>query len=225
MTSADDPWCKSMALDWAKYRDYNVCRVNWASLSFVEYFSEALTGNIQQVARYAIKFMDRILHEGYQLKDVVCVGHSFGGHICGFIGEHYKGEIPLIVGLDIAGIGFTIPFVMPRSFRLDETDAKFVMAVHSCNFGLGPNLQVGHQDFYINSGLCVLQKGCVAGGYVDAVYDQLLGCGHYRAVQIFHDSLNPVNNKCIAKKCFGVIGYALDHCLNVVDRLGFDSKR
>lgn len=65
-------------------------------------------------------------------------------------------------GLDPAGWLFTKPFIVPKYYRLHKDDAKFVQAIHTDTnyFGLGSDLDFGHQDFYPNSGASP-QPGCV----------------------------------------------------------------
>ena len=52
-------------------------------------------------------------------KNVHCIGHSLGAHVCGFAGKEVK--LNRITGLDPAGPGFT--FKEPHQ-RLDKSDAQ-----------------------------------------------------------------------------------------------------
>ena len=89
------------------------------------------------------------------LDSVHIYGHSLGAHIAGYAGAGLGGKISRITAMDAAE-----PFFqnLPRSVRLDTTDARFVEAIHtdSKNFitslGLGFSEPLGHLDLYPNGG-------------------------------------------------------------------------
>ena len=73
-----------------------------------------------------------------------------GSHTCGYAGEQIQG-LGRITGLDPAEPYFQY---RPSNVRLDETDAKFVDAIHTdaktiLLLGYGMLQPVGHLDFYV----------------------------------------------------------------------------
>ena len=76
-----------------------------------------------------------------------CVGHSLGGHVCGFTGKTKK--LDGIIAIDPAG-----PIFQDNSEekRLNKDDAKFVQALHIDAGEFGIDERVADEDIYINSG-------------------------------------------------------------------------
>ena len=77
----------------------------------------------------------------------MCVGHSLGGHVCGFTGK--TKQLDAIVGLDTAG-----PVFEENSSRkrLNKGDAKVVYSIHFNTANLGIKKAVGDYDIYVNGG-------------------------------------------------------------------------
>ena len=77
----------------------------------------------------------------------MCVGHSLGGHVCGFTGK--TKQLDAIVGLDTAG-----PIFEENSShkRLNKGDAKVVYSIHMNSDVLGIKKPVGDYDIYVNGG-------------------------------------------------------------------------
>ena len=76
-----------------------------------------------------------------------CVGHSLGGHICGFTGK--TNQLDGILAIDPAGPIFADN---TEEYRLNKNDAKFVQALHIDAGEFGIDLPVAHQDIYVNEG-------------------------------------------------------------------------
>lgn len=76
-----------------------------------------------------------------------CVGHSLGGHICGFTGK--TNQLDGILAIDPAGPIFADN---TEEYRLNKNDAKFVQALHVDAGEFGIDLPVAHQDIYVNGG-------------------------------------------------------------------------
>ena len=76
-----------------------------------------------------------------------CVGHSLGGHVCGFTGKTKK--LDGIIAIDPAGPIFVSN---SKEKRLNEGDATFVQALHidAGEFGIDQN--VADEDIYVNTG-------------------------------------------------------------------------
>lgn len=192
----------------------NVCRVQWASISSVEYL-RIVSQNMKIVSVYTTKFVQYLIIQGFTIEHFMCVGHSIGAHICGTVGSSFGGRIPLIISLDAAGLGFTFPILALPMSRLDTTDGQFVQAIHSCDYGAGTIIPIGHQDIYIDSGLCSLQRGCNSN----------FSCAHNRVLDVFRHSLNGTDKKCRTIKCANRGMYLLKQCAGgVEDYLGLDAE-
>lgn len=82
-------------------------------------------------------------------------GHSLGAHVAGYAGKFLEGKLGRITAMDPAE-----PFFqqLPKSVRLDASDAKFVEAIHTDAKkyvpygGLGFSENVGHLNFWPNGG-------------------------------------------------------------------------
>ena len=76
-----------------------------------------------------------------------CVGHSLGGHVCGFTGK--TKQLDGIIAIDPAGPIFVSN---SKEKRLNKGDAKFIQALHidAGEFGIDEN--VADQDIYVNTG-------------------------------------------------------------------------
>ena len=76
-----------------------------------------------------------------------CIGHSLGGHVCGFTGK--TKQLDGILALDPAG-----PIFQDNSEdkRLNKDDAKFVQALHIDAGEFGIDQRVADEDIYVNNG-------------------------------------------------------------------------
>lgn len=89
------------------------------------------------------------------------VGHSLGANLGGMIGYEIKsmtGErryIYRVTGLDLAGVGFELPY---DPIPLNRFDAVFNDNIHTGAKILGLFAPTGDADFYPNDGLT--QPGC-----------------------------------------------------------------
>ncbi|KAG1653732.1 Pancreatic triacylglycerol lipase [Nymphon striatum] len=120
------PWVKRLAKEFLTYGDYNVIAVNWAGGSGPTY-TEA-TANTRVVGAVIAQFITYLRAEFHlAFENVHLIGHSLGAHVAGYAGERIN-KISRISGLDPAE-----PYYdgMPRSVRLDTTDAKFVDIIHT----------------------------------------------------------------------------------------------
>lgn len=96
-----------------------------------------------------------IVNLGIPNLKTMCIGHSLGGHVCGFTGK--TKQLDAIVGLDTAG-----PIFEENSAdnRLNKGDAKVVYSIHFNSDSLGIKKAVGDYDIYVNGG--ENQPGCGA---------------------------------------------------------------
>jgi len=188
-------WMKRLTANLLDHGDYNVIIVNWGGGSMPMY-SQA-TSNTRVVGLEIGHMVNTMIKEfGVDPADVHCIGHSLGSHTCGYAGEQIQG-LGRITGLDPAEPYFQY---LPSNVRLDETDAKFVDAIHTdaktiLLLGYGMLQPVGHLDFYVNGGSG--QPGCdPANIAIDAITEDMVNgvrelgaCNHLRAIEFFIDSL------------------------------------
>lgn len=134
----------------------------------------------------------RQIYSGLSGDRLYVVGFSLGAHVAGFAGKNFPG-IARISGLEPAGPGY---FPTSAAHRLDKTDAKFVDVIHTNAqnsdydyYHFGYPLTVGHVDFYVNDGSN--QPGC----------DDILGCSHFRAHELYIASFN--ESRILGYKCSG----------------------
>lgn len=138
--------------------DCNLIMVDWRKLALKFYTTSICY--VPKVAEFVANFLCSISEQfEISLDDVHLVGHSLGGQMSGFIGQHTKRicnkTIGRITGMDPAG-----PFYqgLPTSQRLDDSDANFVDVIHTNAGILGYWGKCGHADFYVNCG--TIQLGC-----------------------------------------------------------------
>jgi len=188
-------WMKRLTANLLDYGDYNVIIVNWGGGSMPMY-SQA-TANTRVVGLEIGHMVNTMIREfGVNPDDVHCIGHSLGSHTCGYAGEQITG-LGRITGLDPAEPYFQY---LPTHVRLDETDAKFVDAIHTdaktiLLLGYGMIQPVGHLDFYVNGGSN--QPGCDPVNIaIDAITEDMVNgirelgaCNHLRSIEFFIDSL------------------------------------
>ncbi|XP_070536417.1 pancreatic lipase-related protein 2-like [Ptychodera flava] len=163
------------------FNDYNVFLVDWSGGARAGYFqSVANTRIVGAESDLFAKFL--YTQTGQTFGDMYCVGHSLGGHCCGYFGEGTP-FLGRITGLDPAGPNFEDEHVL---VRLDPRDAQFVDVIHTdaerlIELGLGIYQECGHVDFYPNGGKD--QPGC------DRVGSEV--CDHTRAVEYYLHSITP----------------------------------
>ncbi|XP_055912646.1 pancreatic triacylglycerol lipase isoform X2 [Eupeodes corollae] len=112
------------------------------------------------------------------------IGHSLGAHIVGNIGRYFNGTFGRITGLDPA-----LPLFVPQSADgLRPDDAKFVDVIHTDHPVFGDITPRGKADFYPNYGRAP-QPGCT-----NEDLRTLTSCSHYRAVQLYAESIGIPRN-------------------------------
>ncbi|XP_058467070.1 lipase member H-B-like [Malaya genurostris] len=205
-------WVREIVSDYIHHNGGNICAVDWSHLALVEYNLAAR--NTWKVGRYLAKFIQFLLAEGLTIEQVTLVGHSMGAHISGIAGAALEGKVPMIIGLDPAGPSFTKPSLVPSKKRLDKSDALFVQAIHTDKNIIGTSTNVGHQDFYTNSGASP-QPGCefpLVNNDTTKAYLQFI-CSHFKAVEYFRASLNR-QNIFLGTNCTSYYYYRKGECAN-----------
>jgi len=158
--------------------------------------------------RYVGVATEWVVKQLHQEDDVFihCIGHSLGAHTCGFFGNAVTNDtdypaktlIDRITALDPAGPLFTKEnfewtniFVAPDPIesdhlrdneRLERTDARKVIAIHTDSDRLGIVQSVGEADFYIGNNLNNLGS--------DQSNRQSMVCDHSRSHQLMRQSIS-----------------------------------
>lgn len=161
---------------------------------------------------------------GQTASDYILVGHSLGAHIAGFVGANFSSpQVKMILGLDPAGPGFND---VSTRFRLDPSDARLVVAIHTDKGkpghalnGLGLKIPAGHYNFYPNGG--AHQPGCRVAGREEVsftpssenLFRYLDACSHIRSawlVQSEDTSLDECQS--IAYQCSSYQNFQQGQC-------------
>ena len=117
-----------------------------------------------------------IVNLGISHLKTMCIGHSLGGHVCGFTGK--TKQLDAIVGLDTAG-----PIFEENSSlkRLNKGDAKVVYSIHFNSDSLGIKKAVGDYDVYVNGGAnqpgCSINVACSHSTFTHGFMKQILAHG------------------------------------------------
>ncbi|XP_055610292.1 lipase member H-A-like [Uranotaenia lowii] len=154
-------------------KDYNVIVVDWSYWAESWSYFEAYN-SLPGVGGIVAQLIDKLM---MQLDQVYLIGHSLGAHVAGIAGKLVKSsKIETIVGLDPAGPLFSIS---SSDNRIDISDAKSVVVIHTNGGFLGFYEPLGTVDFYPNGGIS--QPGCGM--------DFTGMCSHSRAWELFGASL------------------------------------
>ncbi|XP_021702750.1 pancreatic lipase-related protein 2 isoform X2 [Aedes aegypti] len=130
-------------------RKYNVFAVDWERISQYPCYLSSLS-NTKLVSQCTAQLYSFITFTGSLSKQITCVGHSLGAHICGMMSHHLTKRQYKIIGLDPAR-----PLIEKHAsnrFRLTKDDAKVVQIIHTNAGFLGQSSFTGTIDFCINGG-------------------------------------------------------------------------
>ncbi|XP_071953370.1 pancreatic triacylglycerol lipase-like [Antedon mediterranea] len=196
--NSDVDWVHTLGTTFINNGDVNIIRINWEKGATILYGQSAANARI--VGAEASFLIDKIKSlYGYNASNIHMIGHNLGAHIMGYAGERQTSpKIGRITGLDPAGPYFD---GTNKAVRLDPTDAEFIDVIHTdtdpvYTTGMGIYMPVGHMDFYPNGGR--QQPGCDRGLFEQIVLEGELYqggveygfCDHYRAIDIYQDSIN-----------------------------------
>lgn len=159
--------------------------MDYADLVAEKYFREALPNTIQvnislnllslkriysfllvsisntKIAPHVANVVLKWFNKGLDDKRIHLIGHSLGAQLAGLIGReiiertNHMRKIHRITGLDPAGPGF---FFGSNLHALDESDATFVVNIHTDAPIFGAPCATGHVDFWPN--FATVQPGC-----------------------------------------------------------------
>ncbi|XP_058796746.1 lipase member H-A-like isoform X2 [Phymastichus coffea] len=172
-----------------KRGDFNVIVIDWSANQHgvlnVLLAYDAVVIKLDAVAELVSRFLQFLERYGVDLSTTTIVGHSLGAHIAGLASHKAGSKVGRIVGLDPAK-----PLLSKKSIdeRLSKDDAKQVEVIHTEIDQCGLKNQMGHYDFYPNSGR--LQPGC-------STYH----CSHARSYRYFAESLDPQSKGFYGKLC------------------------
>ncbi|KFB35770.1 lipase [Anopheles sinensis] len=130
-------------------RKFNVFAVDWEVLSQYPCYLSSLS-NTKLVSQCTAQLYSFLTFAGCRSKQITCVGHSLGAHICGMMSNHLTKKQYRIIGLDPAR-----PLIekhASKEFRLTRDDAKSVQIIHTNAGLLGQSAFTGKVDFCINGG-------------------------------------------------------------------------
>ncbi|KAF5297629.1 hypothetical protein FQR65_LT09956 [Abscondita terminalis] len=177
--------------------DANVVIVSWKKVAW-DLYTRAVC-KLPEVAKIVAKFIAITSQQtGLEFRDVQLVGHSLGGQMTGFIGQHIQTltgqKVGRIIALDPAGPLYTDA---PINKRLDPSDAENVQVIHTNGGVFGYLNKCGHTDFFINCGTA--QLGCVVpeldiSGLLNLPTTAVF-CSHMRAFDIMVESVRTNNFK------------------------------
>lgn len=180
--------------------------VEWSKGSAIKFGADPYAqpaSNTRSIAWAVGNFL--LENEHFDASKAMCIGHSLGAHVCGFVGKRlresgFEGGWQRISALDPA-----YPYFDTESAagRLDRRDAHFVDVIHTSRLGL--ERPIGHADFYVSGG--VYQPGCAAkvssarsrsrrhnalASFVQQftlAIEELFACSHLRAPLIYAESI------------------------------------
>ncbi|XP_067005269.2 phospholipase A1 [Anabrus simplex] len=166
-----------------KKEDVNILMIGWGALTGPDNFAQSVS-DIRVVGAEMAGVIETLRQYFNSSLYIELVSLSIGVPLLGYIGKSLKNleakPVQLIVGLDPVGIGFEgVPEI-----RLTNTDAEFVVVVHTDCDVLGTYTRQGDVDFFMNG--CVDQPGCQRNG--SSVEEHT--CSHLKAVEYFTKSLS-----------------------------------
>ncbi|XP_058467030.1 pancreatic triacylglycerol lipase-like [Malaya genurostris] len=156
--------------------DFNVINVDWgAGANTINYITAR--NRVDAVGEIVSRMIDTLVSaSGTSRNSISIIGHSLGAHAAGNAGKYQSGNIHSIIGLDPAGVLFSLG----HSDILTENDAQYVEAVFSAAGSLGFDLPLGNANFYPNGGRS--QPGCGI--------DLTGSCAHSRSHEYFAESIS-----------------------------------
>ncbi|XP_045485483.1 pancreatic triacylglycerol lipase [Pieris rapae] len=165
----------------------NYVLLNWENEATTKYLGPVIhypVTAIPNAKRIGEDLGDALLelsNHGLDLERVHLIGHSLGSHLVGHAGRQTikkNKSVGRITGLDPAGPLYDGPTLL---HPLRETDASFVVGIHSDPVVYGTSQNVGHVDIWLNCGM-KHQPGC-RENFLEL-------CSHARAIYYYAESIN-----------------------------------
>jgi len=189
----------------------NVLIVDWGAVTKTNFPLNMLQvcGSARTVALEVATVLHRLIHHRHlNISETHCVGHSFGAHVCGYIGKNFTGQMATITALDACQPTFE---GQPSKVRLAKGDARFVMAIHTDAQPTALTGSVGFMaafadvDIYFNGG--IRQPGCIVPSNSSDIdlsdpvkaakfmAKGVMACSHSRAHAYYTEAIS--NHNCI----------------------------
>ncbi|CAK1583209.1 unnamed protein product [Parnassius mnemosyne] len=141
----------------------------------------ASTAGVNGLALRLYKFIKNMTNDGLPLSSVHLIGFSLGAHVVAITGKlvqkHLHRKLDKITALDPARPCFS----RQSEYRLEKSDAKFVLVIHTNAGVLGLEQPLGHVDVYAN-GVLTKQPECQDRSIS-------LQCDHAQAWRLFAASV------------------------------------
>ncbi|XP_067002045.2 inactive pancreatic lipase-related protein 1 isoform X2 [Anabrus simplex] len=150
-TGSGDTTSVSLIKDALLYtEDINVISVHWEDLAKGPDYQMAANNTII-AAQHLARTIERLVREeGVPLSSLHVIGFSLGAHVAGIAGSLLTiGKLPRLTALDPAGPMF---HKKTEEWRLDPSDAEFVLVLHTSGGFVSFDEPLGHADFYPNGG-------------------------------------------------------------------------
>lgn len=198
--------------------EYNSIIMDWSRGSHQTFSQSAAI--VSSMGAYLANFLQKLLELGADRNKIHLIGHSLGAHICGFAGKRIRNRIGRITALDAAGPCFGKVSSNGPSDRLTPDDAVEVDVYHYDDdfLGIGPNVQLGQHDIYVNGGS--KQPGCK--GNADAMFDaaitvitgrnRVLSESHTRSTEVATAQLADAQCQQVAYTCKNWISFTHGEC-------------
>lgn len=165
----DENAIAEFGINYLRARDVHLVCINWlAGLNTMSV--DTRKRRVLQVGEYLEYLIYLIIKQDKHTgRDIVCIGHGLGAHICGIAGERLRNppkqlfynpmrrsyQLGVIIGLDPDK---NVHESFPIEHRIDLTDAKMVIVIHSATGYYGVEEAIGSFDVYVNGGS--EQPGC-----------------------------------------------------------------
>ncbi|KAK4878334.1 hypothetical protein RN001_010840 [Aquatica leii] len=228
LQASSQGWIVEMKNEYLKIENLNVIVVDWSTYAFCsDYWPSAEV--VPEIGVITGDFIWKLVSKNHaKLNTIQINGFSLGAHVAGIAGQQVQlksggVKIERINGLDATSLGFD---GAAFNRRLDASDAKFVQAFHTSDFGM--QVRYGTIDVYFNvkDNTCGrVQPGCPFSPGVPLPANPILPivfCNHIRAVVYFIysikkplDTLLAIRCSCInfrAKMCVGAKIVVGEYC-------------
>ncbi|XP_047993381.1 phospholipase A1 member A-like [Leguminivora glycinivorella] len=123
------------------------------TFEFTERYYPEATRVMRGVGKHTGEMLAQLTKQGLNPKNLTLLGLSLGGETISFIAKSYQQitgqNISFLIALDPAGPCYR---KLGSKYRLDPSDADFVLSITTNMDGFGMNIPVGTATFYVNGG-------------------------------------------------------------------------
>ncbi|XP_055599514.1 inactive pancreatic lipase-related protein 1-like [Uranotaenia lowii] len=156
--------------------EFNMITVDWGvGAGTINYLTAR--NRVASVGEIVARMVDTLVATtGVSYNSINLIGHSLGAHAAGNAGRMVASPLNTIIGLDAAGVSFSLS----DNDILSPNDAQYVEVMYTAAGSLGFDLPLGHSNFFPNGGRS--QPGCGI--------DLSGSCAHSRAHQLYAESIS-----------------------------------